>query len=266
MGELTTIISIENNLVCNAHCNFCIRDLITRPKDTFSVELANIVASQIRPETLIILNGWNEPTATDNFEELLDIFSPFSIRFYTNGSLLHKRNIFNAIDEVSSSIEGIYISFNGDCKETYERIMGIPFERTVENVRTLIALSDNKFPINIVSNQPEGECLDKVRIESLLPGATSYSIVYPWDVRSLKNQTNVIDKIKYCRRLDFYMSITVDGNVQGCCNDINCEKIFGNIQKESLRDIWLGEKAEKFRELHRTVKRSEIALCKGCFE
>lgn len=265
MKELATVISIENSLICNAKCSFCINDKITRNKLEFPVTLAESVAFQLRPESLIILNGWNEPTATQNFEELLRIFKPFSLRFYTNGSLLHKRKIFDAVDEVSSSIEGIYISFNGDCKETYERIMGISFDQTISNVRTLIALVGGKFPVNIVSNQPTGEILDKGKIQQLLPGATSYCIVHPWDVRGL-NGTNLINKVKYCRRLDFYMSITVDGSVQACCNDINCEVVFGNIKEESLKNIWLGEKAEKFRELHRTVKRSEISLCKGCFE
>lgn len=264
MLDFPSVISIENNLLCNSYCDFCIRKFITRQKEIFDPYLAMKIATQIPSYALVILNAWNEPTMTDNFENLLDIFAPVcTIRFYTNGSLLHKRNIMDKIVEHVNAMEGIYISFNGGDKESYEKTMGLNFDRTRSNIDYLFYECPN-IPIHIVSNitKENKEHIDKVK--SLFPQAKSFQIEYPWDVRGFRGTQKPIEKIQYCTRLNYYASLTVDGTVQACCNMIQNEVIFGNIKEKSIQDIWLGKEAQEFRRKHKYLKRSEIPTCSRC--
>lgn len=261
--EFPSIISIENNLHCNGKCKFCIRDKITRPKGIMSLDLARRIAEQLTSDTQVIINSWNEPLMTGNFEEMLDIFSSSDIMFYTNGSLLHKRNIFKAIDKCKA-INAIYISFNGGDIQGYEDTMGLDFEQTRENVIKLFERVGHRIPIHITANMTDENRPNLNRIRDLFPIAASFDMHYPWDVRGFRGQQHIIRDIIPCLRLEYYMTIAWNGVVQACCNMINNEIDFGNAAYTSIKDIWHSEPARFFREKHKTLKRSEIQTCARC--
>jgi radical SAM protein with 4Fe4S-binding SPASM domain len=62
-----------------------------------------------------------------------------------------------------------------------------------------------------------------------------------------------------------WMSMTIKSNADAtmCMEDYNNEIILGNARKESLKDIWNGEKYKKFREDHFNLN-PEIKCTKEC--
>jgi radical SAM protein with 4Fe4S-binding SPASM domain len=63
----------------------------------------------------------------------------------------------------------------------------------------------------------------------------------------------------------FYsLAINADGSVVACCVDWNRGTVVGNIGKESLEDIWRGEKLFNLRKAHVEGRRREISSCKNC--
>jgi radical SAM protein with 4Fe4S-binding SPASM domain len=241
-----------------------VRDKITRPKNkTMSLDLAERIRDQLDPETLVVLNSWNEPLITDNFEDMLEIFGKCKILFYTNGSLLHKGDIFNAIKNCDS-FESIYVSFNGGDKQGYEKTMGLDFFEVKDNVTKLFEVAGKRFPVIITANiTPENEFKIE-NIKDLFPKASKHQIHRPWDIRGLNGKSKPLNKRMFCGRLRHYMAIAYDGTVQACCNMINNEVTFGNINDESIEDIWLGAKARSFRRRHRFLKRTRIPECSMC--
>lgn len=258
-----SIVSIESNLHCNGMCRFCIRDKITRERGVMSLDIAEKIASQLNSETQVIINSWNEPLMNTNFELLLAIFNYSKIMFYTNGSLLHRRNIFDAIDECEA-INAIYVSFNGGDEQGYEATMGIPFKKTKENVEKLFRIVDGRFPINITANMTDENRNGINKIREMFPDAANIDIHYPWDVRGFRGKQQPIEKIKPCERLNYYMAVAWDGTVQACCNMINNEIVFGHVKDSTLKEIWLSDAAKHFRAGHERLKRSEISVCARC--
>lgn len=66
-----------------------------------------------------------------------------------------------------------------------------------------------------------------------------------------------------CWRLFSTIVIDVDGNVPACCFDKSAKYCFGNLKDASLKDVWLGTKANKFRQAILRNRRG-IDICNNC--
>lgn len=66
-----------------------------------------------------------------------------------------------------------------------------------------------------------------------------------------------------CWRLFSTIVIDVDGNVPACCFDKSAKYCFGNLKDASLKDVWLGTKANKFRQAVLNNRRG-IDICRNC--
>ena len=66
-----------------------------------------------------------------------------------------------------------------------------------------------------------------------------------------------------CWRLFSTVVIDVDGNVPACCFDKSGKYSFGNLKDETLKDIWLGNIAMRFRQAI-LKNRKGIDICNNC--
>jgi len=88
---------------------------------------------------------------------------------------------------------------------------------------------------------------------------------YKWDPQNrewlLKSQVS-----QYCANIEDGFAgfvINWDGKVIPCCNDYQSRTIIGDLQNETIDDIWNGEKLNDLRHAIRTDPLS-LSLCKGC--
>ena len=85
------------------------------------------------------------------------------------------------------------------------------------------------------------------------------------DISSSDNpQTNNINTP--CRRLWTVFNILWDGKVVPCCMDYEGRYNLKNIAQESLLDIWLSSRYEKFRQIHLEKRIFELEMCRKCSE
>ena len=56
------------------------------------------------------------------------------------------------------------------------------------------------------------------------------------------------------------MTINSDGTVSACCSDWNQQLIIGNINENSLKEIWESEKLKILQKLHLLKKEIHIPL------
>ena len=68
-----------------------------------------------------------------------------------------------------------------------------------------------------------------------------------------------------CYRLWSGCVVDIHGNMFPCCYDKNHQYPLGNLLRQSLPDIWLGERARNFRR-HILSRRSQIPICTNCNE
>ena len=60
------------------------------------------------------------------------------------------------------------------------------------------------------------------------------------------------------------LNIDSRGNVMVCGYDISGNTSMGNVNTESIRDIWHGEGFAFYRDKHLAGRGKDIALCAGC--
>lgn len=85
-------------------------------------------------------------------------------------------------------------------------------------------------------------------------------------VSSVTEYANTRPKIdrKVCPHPFYSMAVNFNGLVSVCCMDWSLEAVVGDAKKESLVDIWCGEKLRNFRMLHLKGERKKINICADC--
>ena len=60
------------------------------------------------------------------------------------------------------------------------------------------------------------------------------------------------------------MVICADGKVVPCCNDFSCRHPLGDLNTESIEEVWNGDKFVEFRRLHCRNKFDSMPICREC--
>ena len=69
---------------------------------------------------------------------------------------------------------------------------------------------------------------------------------------------------KYCKHPFAQMYITSNGKAVLCCSDYKREVIMGDVNKDSLKDIWDNDKYDYYRKHLKQGNRKVLKLCKHC--
>jgi radical SAM protein with 4Fe4S-binding SPASM domain len=67
-----------------------------------------------------------------------------------------------------------------------------------------------------------------------------------------------------CTYIFYAMAINADGTVSACCPDWDQKLVVGDLNNESLRDIWNSSEMNKLRRLHLQGRRRENPVCRSC--
>ncbi len=181
-----------------------------------------------------------------------------------------------------SKIDNIIISLNAHFKETYEELMpGFKFERIMNNINDLLArdLNGTKVVIRFLETSQNREEIS-LALQHWRKRGVSTEVL-----SCINNRANTIAIDSYkpskprvsakrmlfsyfsgrCCFLPFFqMNILFNGDVILCCNDWGRKSILGNVNKQSLINIWNGEKANQFRKNILRKKYEVIEACNGC--
>ena len=61
-----------------------------------------------------------------------------------------------------------------------------------------------------------------------------------------------------------HAAILWDGRVAPCCNFYDGQFVLGDLNQNSMAEVWNGDSIVKFREQHITKKRKQIKECATC--
>jgi len=197
------------------------------------------------------------------------------VSFYSNASLLNEEL---AKQIILSGLDNITISFDGYSKATYEKIRKkLNFDVVKRNVLNLIRIRremNKTHPkINLVLVELEENKMEiKQFYQEWDKKVDSINII------NMRNWANDIQKEgtkesfhfnkkmkrKPCALIWQKMIVDWNGDVVLCCDDWNHSTILGNLKKQTIEEIWKGEKLKQIREAH--VKREfwKVPLCSGC--
>ena len=152
-GMLFTV-DLELTNRCNADCQFCPRDATPHQgrmrSDVFDQTLSRIVEFRdvIGGHVVVSLCGLGEPLLHRDAAACVARIRAAGLGcvMSTNGALLDDRH---GQDLVAAGLQGIFVNV-GATEDDYERVYGLPFERTRDNVVRFVRSAGDRCPLAIV--------------------------------------------------------------------------------------------------------------------
>ena len=271
---------IETIDMCNARCIMCGIDFDKKNSKTMSDDLFQKIVKEMIPwkehieKVMPYLDG--EPLLDRDICNRIKLLKDSGIRLVniaTNGSLLSDRIITNLLD---SGLDEIYVTIDSLDKTTYEAIrVGLKFEKVLNQTLRLIEMRNSsgsslKIRVQMVrqeSNYSEAEEFIKFW-KSKLNDCDQVVIqnAHNWgnkvDVLKIGDEHIVNDKP--CIALWGTFVAHMDGTVPLCCIDTESDHKIGNLNKNTIQEVWTNQLLLKYRELHENGNRSRIDMCNGC--
>ncbi len=221
----------------------------------------------------------NEPFLDARIIEILRYIKERGIfvELSTNASVLDKAYTEQIVEE--KLIDDFRISFFSGFASTYKTLMpGLDYVRTLENIKYFLNINrkkGNPVPVQIIQVMYKGMDLEaeKLKMKELFPDVEIHYFGYLDRAGNMeyKNELAVKDyskaSLQGCSllRLEERFTITSRGNVILCSQDWLQKEIIGNVNKNEIQDIFLGnERREQLEKLYGQAKSEDSFLCKNC--
>ena len=258
-------VQIQTITGCNADCVFCPNGKTGRniprglrmDKDLYCSIVDQSIALGIRRYSVYLMN---EPMLDRNLPERIEYVSarirkPQYVKVTTHGGLMTKRMAQGLLD---SGLNKLKISVQSLNPETYRDIMGLDLAKTLRNIDRLLELKQRggyKLPkLEIVM-------VDSIQTHKEIPAIKRYwqerdINLYIEPVENRADQKNIKDSavsagelkpFSWCRRLMEQVYILHDGRMVQCCADWEQRSVMGDLKRESLADVWYGERYSDYR-------------------
>lgn len=272
--ERPSVLQIESTARCNAKCSFCPVGLgLERPVGEMSDELVDKILADAHAlgidRVLLFLNG--EPFIFKRFFGWLHKLRHYGMKthVFTNGASL-TRDKADQLASFHDVVELVCFSVSGKDAESQRRIMNLDFDRVIQNIRYFANDANyNGFADTTIIKQ--------VYVSMPNIEGTAYQNQWKqlWAKEGIKAQVNPNfnwggrvghDKggfTSYCGRLD-HMTVLWDGRVNLCCMDGHGEVILGDLNHQTISEVYNGEVAKHYRSLHTQGRQSELKLCDIC--
>ena len=273
---------IENTNHCNATCVMCPREHQTREKRIMSFDLYEKLIKEISQysDTVerIHMHNFGEPLLDKRLPERIKLAKDHGIKhvyFVTNASLLNSKTALNLIE---SGLDEFKISFYGANESSYNSIMrDLDFNTTLKNVRNFFDLrkslnaSKPKVILQLMPQSLNDANLEKKWV-NLFKEYIDDGIGDRLNYYELHNYGEGRDYVEIgsqnirsvCHWPWDVMVILQDGSVTACCMDFNGKIILGNVNEQSIYDIWHGEKYRKIREDFKKLNYKDYEPCQKC--
>lgn len=268
-------LQIECSAICNAACVFCPYPTMTRQRGTMDVDLFKKIideAAEIPLISMITITGLGEPLLDKHlFERLKYVrkkMPAIHLDLYTNGSYLTDAKIDEMID---AKVTVLYVSLNAANAVKRQQIM-FPHNGTddydfvCQQARKAIE-KGLKVVVKAVTSKDLMEHDERdqfkeawggfvddggnafMHLEGNWAGAT-------WPMR--------IKPTTACHRAISQIMVLWDGRVSLCCFDGEGEVTLGDLNRQTIREIYNGGKALEYRTAHMEGRRGEMPLCATC--
>lgn len=284
--------AIEISSFCNLKCVYCghsinhgqyegnmtdelidkiLHDLAEFPKKIKKVNLFGFGESLCHPKFPEIVGKVNKAGIAD------------AVEFTTNGILLTKDKVDQLME--NGGVQTIRISLQGIDAAAYKTFGGrdIDFEQFLDNLKYLYQHRGNMkvrmkvadIALKHINDGKErfrdifGDIADSIYIEHILPiyAGMDYDRIdenINKDVMDGRMHVHQEKINKVCQRAFYRMRIRANGDVTAACCDATQDVRYGNIENDSLYNIWNGEAHRAFLRLQLEGRRFEHPYCKEC--
>jgi radical SAM protein with 4Fe4S-binding SPASM domain len=287
-------ISVEPTTSCNLRCPECPSGLrsFTRPTGMLKDDLYKKVIDELAPTlSYLIFYFQGEPYLHPQFLSLVEYAAQRKIYTATSTNA-HYLSDENAKRTVESGLDRLIISLDGTTQDTYEAYrIGGNLSKVIEGTKNIVhwkkelksstphvvfqflVVKPNEHQIQDVKKLAKELGVDQVVFKTaqiydfengsdLLPTIDRYSRYQKTSNGKFSIKNQLLD---HCWKMWHSCVITWDGKVVPCCFDKDAHFVLGDLNQNTFKEIWNGNKYNEFRStLLRS--RSEIEMCRNCTE
>jgi radical SAM protein with 4Fe4S-binding SPASM domain len=277
-------IALESSRMCNLKCTMCVThsdffdtSYLNRYPKHFSLEKFKWIVDQMEPyrEYVSIAPQFQgEPFLSPDLPAMIEYSraKKMLVGFTSNATLWTEQDIRLMVDQ---KVDSVVVSLDGATKETFESVrVGANWEQVVGNIDRLLAVRDEFQPAAGQPNPSPHLTLNMTLLPENRHEVDQFVDDWLDKVPTVSiNNTCVNDVVpekffepeRYpCPSPWEGMHILTNGDVVTCCRDHKYEEVFGNAYKDTILDIWNGEKYRNFRRLHLEKRWNEINICSRC--
>jgi radical SAM protein with 4Fe4S-binding SPASM domain len=294
MQGLPMAMSIEPTTACNLRCPECPSGLrsFSRPTGMLSTELFQKIIDDTKSHLMYLTFYFQgEPFLHPRFLEMVKYAADRNI-FTATSTNAHYLSESTAKRVVESGLHRIIISMDGISQEVYASYrVGGKVDKVISGIANLVAakkavgsafpeivlqalvLKPNAHELPAIAQFGKNIGVDK----TVLKTAQAYNLngehtlIPDGDARTrYRKKTDGTWEIKnsllnQCWRMWQGCVVTWDGKVVPCCFDKDATHVLGNLNSQSMREVWYGQAYRKFRQ---SILRSrkEIDICTNCTE
>jgi len=243
-------VHLETQAQCNAQCEFCPYPRLARKGTKMPDSLIEKIIGELagHPRKLPFLvapykvsDPFLEPRLFDIMALVAARLPQARIALITNGSPLTSEKM----DRLAgfAHIAYLNVSLNADNADEYERVMGIPFERTLQRLDELherAAKGPFRFPVRLTRVSAGKDADARYLAFTARRYPRFASLVVPrndWIGEVVTPGANSAVPDAPCHRW-FDLSIVADGEVAFCCMDGEAKYRKGNAARQHVLEIY----------------------------
>lgn len=248
------MIEIEATNYCNTHCIHCPRESITRPMGKMDWLTFRTIVDRITSDStpdLVNFSGMGEPTMNPLLPDFVGYLSPrvSAVQVTTNASNLGYDLIVDLID---AGLDKLFISFNGHVEDLYKTMMGgLSLERVTENIKCFFSLAQGKVQVlaNVSVTKLNRDCLPEIKeyLQDLGVQDIFFSQCHNRGGHFLDSSVCSTSmppfSENYCDVFADTLFVTWNGKVLSCCHDLKGEATVGDLNTESMDQIFTKKRA-----------------------
>lgn len=280
------IFNIEITSDCPMSCKMCPRKEMKRKVGHMNFELFKKIIDQAKEYSDVIwFDHFGDPLVHPEFEKFIKYANSKGIetKISSNPTLLTEKNIQKIFN---SGLKHLLISLDGTDEKTYKFLRGdnANYGFAVNNIKNLVKKKieqKRKYPfieLSMIHMKITQKQVGQFKEQWNIPGIDRILIkpFRTWDgsqedIKKMaeKSQLMVKDerRLEYpCLRPWFVITVLWDGRVVPCCYDYDGKYIIGDLNKESLEEIWNNKNMVRLREQHIKNNLADNPLCINCRE
>lgn len=282
--EFPLSLTVEASSACNFKCNYCSNSVeknTTKAKnlnyETYVKLIDDLKESGYKIKALN-LSRIGEPLLNKHLPEMIayakqsEVFG--KILLITNGALLNPTLNQQIVD---AGLDSMLISVQGVDAQKYLDVskVKIDFDKFVENIAHFYSIKGNcRLHIKVFHEALDGKIDEFYKIFEDICDELSIEHVVPYmqdvdykkiDCEFEKNRYgDNITKHDICPQAFFTLSVLSDGNVGVCCINNHDSFIMGNINDNTILEIWNSKKLKEFRKMQINGNRYKHPVCGKC--
>lgn len=249
---------IETSSFCNAKCTFCSNASLKRKKNIMSHEVFNRIIERIKLEKInvskfiLCLNGepLTDPQLFMRIKKLKSEFPYTKVEFTSNFALATDEIIEQILE---SNLDKVICSLNSVNEKKYKKIMGLEYEKTVNNIEYLLRRkketgSKLEICLSIILNEENVDEVQKFK-ERWRGVNIRVMKLGQWVDKEMFQTIYNHERNGICPILYRTINILSNGDYALCCFD--SEGIISyNVMDSTIEEAWKSSVFKNIREWH----------------